>query len=133
MGPELEKDRQPAVVVLPTRGCLGDDRQHRLVGTAVPRERPLHVLQIALDPPLVDREEQVFLRGEVRIDGALGVARFVRHRVERRRMEALGGEEPLGRVDEAPPGVRLALRPGQSGSHTASSQIPTVSVKPRAS
>lgn len=120
VSPELEEDREPAVILLAAGGDAGYHAQHPLGGIAMPRDGSLRRLQIAIDAPLVHREEEVLFRREVRIDGSLRVARLVRHRVERCRVESVFAEEALGRVHELRARVRLALGAGQSGSHTSS-------------
>jgi hypothetical protein len=66
---------------------------------------PLDLRHPGVDPPLVDGEEEVLLRGEVRVDRALGEAGLRRHRVERGGVEPLGGEEALRCVYQLVAGV----------------------------
>jgi hypothetical protein len=92
-------------------------------------EEGVNLGDAGVEPPLVDREEDVLLRGEVRVDGALRVARLGGHRVQRGGVEALGDEESLGGVDEGGAGKGLALGTRGNGTHTVSIRILLVSVK----
>ena len=104
-------------------------RSPRRARGAVAQRAPPSPSHAPVDAPLVDREEEVLLRVEVRVHGALGEARLGRHRVDRRGVEALAREEALGGVDELVAGALLALRACHHRWHTASIQIPMVSVK----
>ena len=129
--PELEEDREPAVLGAAAGGGCRRDPLESLDRRARLREGRLDVRQCAVHSALVDREEQVLLGHEVGVDGALGVAGVVRDLVHRGGVEALLGEEPLGRVQQLRAGLCPALLAGECGSHTVSIQIPTVFVNPQ--
>ena len=132
VSPELEEDGEPAVVALAAHRRRPG---HGLDG--VPRERRgfedrVELCHAGVEPALVDREEEVLLRREIRVDGALRVAGLRGDRVERGRVKALGDEQALGPVDERGTGEGLALGAGGDGRvHTVSIQILLVSVKCR--
>jgi len=71
VGPELEEDGEPAVVSAPAE--LPAHALEALVDGVFARERGLHLRDPAVDPARVDREEEVLLRAEVRVDRALRV------------------------------------------------------------
>jgi hypothetical protein len=82
VGPELEEDGEPAVVVSGAAARdVGDDPLHA-GGDPVRRDDLLDSRAVALDAALVDGEEQRFFRGEVRVDGALRVAGGIGDRAE---------------------------------------------------
>ncbi len=85
------------------------------------------VVEIAPPVPVADRQEEVFLGGEVLVDGAFGVARRVRDVIESRWREALFGEDVLGGVEEQRTGVLEASLPRPSLGHAEKS--PTESKK----
>ena len=74
MAPELEEDRQPAVVAVATLGRRRRQPVERLFRAGLAQARD-HLGQRLFDPPLIDREEQVLL-GEVGVDGPLGVGQM---------------------------------------------------------
>src|SRR5262245_25745852 len=65
---------------------------------------------VEVPPPVAvaDGQEQVFLRGEVLVDGAFGVTGGVGDVIESRRGEALFGKHRLGSVQKQRPGVLQA-------------------------
>ena len=78
---------------------------------------------------LVDGEEEVLLRREVRVDGALRVARLIRDRVERGGVKAVAREQPIRRRDQVRARLRLSLFSCRRSSHTVSIYILTVSIQ----
>ena len=82
-----------------------------------------------VDAALVDREEEVLLRREVRVDGALGVAGGVGDRVDASGVEAVRREQAVGRLDQllARPGLTVGACHGRT--HTESIRILAVFVK----
>ena len=118
VSPELEEDRQPAVVVPVFEGR--DQVFHPLICGCSKRKSRLGLRHAEVDTPLVDREEEVFLRREVRVDGALRVAGVVRHRFDRGGVEAVLGEQSVGRLHELRAGPCLAVSASEGGTHTVS-------------
>jgi hypothetical protein len=70
-----------------------------------------HLSQHLLDPPLIDREEQVLLGGEVGVDGPLGVAGPLGHLVHRAGMEPLANKARLGGREQFLAGLLSPLGP----------------------
>jgi hypothetical protein len=108
--PELEEDRQPAVAGLPTPLGPGGHSLECLSRRGRLARRGLHLLHAPVHAALVDGEEEVLFRVEVRVDRAFGEAGLGRHRVDRGGVEALAREQPLRGVDELVAGALLALR-----------------------
>ena len=125
--PELEEHGEPAVVVAPLE--VGDEPLHAGVGRLAGSERPLHLGDPAVHAALVDRQEEVLLRVEVRVHGALRVAGGVGHGVHRGGVEAVPREQTVGCGDQLVARPRLAIRAGERRAHTSSIRIPMVFVK----
>ena len=94
-----EGERLQKVLARAGFGCSVELVQHR---------RGLH-----FDAVVDEREEQVFLVGEVRVDGALGEAGGGGDLVERGAVEAFLGEHDRGRLEEVRPGHGPAAFRGQ--------------------
>ena len=102
----------------------GEPADHRR-GIARLGDEPLDLTHALFDPALVDREEHVLLRVEVRVHSTLGVAGGLGDLVDRGGVEALLDEEPVGGDDDLVARALLLLDAGNS--HTAGICIPTVS------
>ena len=115
--PELEEDREPAVVLAapPRRRERQGVEPARVVGGG---DLALDLGDPALRAALVDGEEEVLLRREVRVDRAPGVAGLAGDLVDRRGVEPLLDEETVGRLDNPLAGLLLLLGSGQAHSHT---------------
>src|SRR5690606_25318449 len=86
-----------------------------------PLDRPPLAGDGLVDPPLQEAgdlvhhgEEDGFLAGEVKVDGALGGSRSPDDLIDRSLMVPPAGEDVNGRVEDPPPGGRLLLRPGRT-------------------
>src|SRR5580698_2726419 len=73
-------------------------------------ELSLEVLEEALDAVLEEGHEELLLRLEVQVDGAVGDARRLGHLAHPGRVEPLPGEDPNGGVENALPLVARARR-----------------------
>ena len=106
--PELDEDRQPAVVAVAALDRGGGQPVERAFRRRL-RAGRYHLGQRPLHPPLVDPEEQVLLGGEVGVDRALGVARPLGDPIHRGGVETVGDKARLGRREQLLAGLLAPL------------------------
>lgn len=100
---ELEVQEQPVPIPAQGRGRVGGRRLEPVTATARGAYGLPKLARPARDAVLVERQEQVLLALEVRVDRARGEARLRRDRLDGCAVESASGERAARRIEDRTP------------------------------